>query len=120
MCRLNNKGSTFILGRQLLILLDICADHGKSDNAITLELSTSAFHPFSHLITMVQICLYCCRKFPNNISLDKHGRACRRKREVELPVAEMHTQKRAQIGPLDVDDNLPSFIEEPPVQSACS
>ena len=120
MCRLNNKGSTFILGRQSLILLDICADHGESDNAITLELSTSTFHPFSRLITMVQICLYCRRKFPNDISLDKHGRACGKKREVELPVAETHTQKRARIGPLNVDDNLPSFIEEPPVRSARS
>ena len=116
----DGRYSVFIDEQRSLIFLDICADHGKSNNAITLELSASTSHSHSRLTTMVQICLYCHKKFPNNVSLDKHGTACGKKQQTTLPVAETRIQKRARIEGPDVDDDLPGFSEEPPVRSAHS
>src|ERR1700735_2799128 len=98
-----------------LIIPDRCAEHCESQPHGTCFFWLLCSHKISHKRrAMTQTCASCGKKFPSNVSLDRHGIKCSKKRR-RSPVpnprsqytegSSSHAHQRARVEPPDMGDD---------------
>src|ERR1700727_2102555 len=92
MCILKDAAGVYIGDQWSLIIPDRCAEHCEPQPHGMCFFWLLCFHKISHKRqAMTQTCMSCGKKFPSNVSFDRHGIKCSKKRR-RSPVPNLQSQ----------------------------